>query len=105
MNLEALNNLVMFVITPLAGAFVGLVASHQAKASVLTIILFTIGGLLFGIVSAFVAKPMVGSVASRALRQTSLFGSSVLIGAGSLIVLLQLLVVVLGVGFLANAIL
>ena len=105
MNLEALNNLLMFVITPLGGALVGLIASHQAKASVLTVILFAIGGLLFGIVSAFAAKPMVVSVASRALWHTSVFSSSLLIGACSLIVMLQLLVVVLGIGFLANVIL
>src|ERR1700734_433116 len=105
MNLESLNNLLMFVITPLCGALVAAGASHQAKASVLTIILFAIGGLVLGITSAFAAKPIVNAVGRRALRQMSILNSFLLIGVGSLVVMLQLLVVVLGVTFLAKAIL
>jgi hypothetical protein len=105
LNLEALNNLLMFVVTPLAGAFVALSACHQTKSGVLASILFAIGGLLLGIVSALATKPIVDSVVRRALRQTSMVGSSLLIGAGSLVVLLQILVVVIGVVFLASVIL
>src|SRR5260221_14401009 len=97
MTASELNLVIMFVITPLAGAFVGFVASHDAKARVLTSVLFAFGGLFFGAVAALASKPIVDSVLKRALRQTSLVASSLLIGASSLVVMLSLLIVVLGV--------
>ncbi len=102
LNLEALNNLLMFVVSPLVGALVGVGATHQAKAGLLAGILFALGGLLWGIFLAFVAKRVVDSLAKRALRQTSMVGSSLMIGAVSFVVVLQILAVVGGVAFLCQ---
>src|SRR5437867_610258 len=105
MTASELNVFIMFVIAPIAGAFVGFVASHDAKAGVMTSALFAIAGLLLGVVLALASKPIVDSVLKRALRQTSFVASSLLVGASSLIVMLSLLVVVLGTVFIVRLVL